>query len=422
MHQYSTGLQIGREIGNAIDAVNYQAQMQQAFAQARMLYPTLGDTDLETAIRDYDQERLACEPDYCRFPEMQGLLDRHLGERAGFREVTGLSETAAAFHYSWTFYNSRRLNCRHVARYDLMPPPPSHCTNVFLPEGVEGVVVADNRDDVPAVWNRISVPAYCPTHLITNDTVPWQQGAASATIMLDEEPACSFPCNPFELMPDECLDDIHALVEFMTRYREFYGPGKFIWVDRQRRAVAVEKANCRVAFRWPEVAGAVCIGDFSYLDPELRAYKKSCLRRLMAAIGTTEENSLDWQYDLAADRRHARLLQLTNEEAARGATLWGALNVVADTELPFPDRVCVAGEKMLSGETATNWTLVQHAAVITGPSRRMLYRSIEDMDNLRSVITYTQKLMLGSGVEMQPAWQRDIDEGQCRFVELRVPA
>jgi len=273
--------------------------------------------------------------------------------------------------------------------------------------------VADNRDDVPVPAYRATVPAFRPVHLLQNEAVPWQQGAASATILLDEEPACSFPCDPFELMPEECLDDVRSIVEFMTRYREFYGPGKFIWVDRRHRAVAVEKANCRVAFRWPTVAGAVCVGDFSYLDPELRKYKKTCLRRVMAATGTTPETSLDWNYDLAADRRHERLEQLTDSEAARGATLWGALSVVADTELPFPDRVCVAGEKMMAKETAANWTLTQHAAVITGPNRRVLYRSIQDVDHPRSIITYPPKLLLGAGVKMRPEWRADIVAGRC---------
>lgn len=416
MKQFNIGLERGRKAGACVDAQNFRTGMMKAFAAVQALYPTAADSDLAEVIRAYDRERLACEPDYTRFPEMRGLLDQHLGERQGFREATGLDETGAAFHFSWSFFMSRRMNARHVACYDLVPPPPSHCTNVFFPEGVDGVTVADNRDDVPSPACRDAVRTFRPVHLLQNTTVPWQQGAASATIILDEEPGCSFPCEPFDLMPAECLDNIRSVVEFMTRYREFYGPGKYIWVDRNHDAVAVEKANCRVAFRWPTVAGAVCIGDFSYMDPELRAYKKSCLQRLMTATRTTPDTSLDWQYDLVADRRHERLQRLVDAEAARGATLWGAFAIVSDTELPFPDRVCVAGEKIMpEKESVANWTLTQHAAVITGPNRRLLYRSIQDTDRPQPITTYPPRFLLGHGVTMNPEWLEDITAGRYQF-------
>ena len=90
-----------------------------------------------------------------------------------------------------------------------------------------------------------------------DEEVHWRQGGVSSAVLLDEEPECCFPCDPYELIPDECFDDIHALVDFLTRYREFYGPGNQIWCDRKLNAVAVEKSNCRVAFRWPTVNGAV---------------------------------------------------------------------------------------------------------------------------------------------------------------------
>lgn len=126
----------GREAGARIGA-NWRTKMGEAIAGIRRLYPTMEGIDLTVAVSDYDRERLACEPGYGKFPEMRGLLDRHMGEREGFREVSGLDETDAAFHFSWGFFLSRRINASHVARYDLLPPPPTHCTNVFFPEGRE---------------------------------------------------------------------------------------------------------------------------------------------------------------------------------------------------------------------------------------------------------------------------------------------
>jgi len=415
MSMLEEGRERGREAGARINAQEFVRSMHEAFDYAHELYPTLGDTDLAAAVRDYDAERLACEPDYSRFPEMRGLLDRHIGEREGFQEATGLDETATAFHFSWHFFLSRRINAHHLARYDLVAPR-RQCTNVFFPEGKEGVTISDNRDDWPRPDYADRVPRFRPGPIPADNKVSHIQGAASSAVLLDEEPECSFPCDPWELMPEECYEDIHAMVEFMTRYREFYGPGNQIWCDRKLNAVAVEKSNCRVAFRWPTVNGAVCITACSYLDPELNAFKKERTRKAMEIKGESEENSPDWQFFEGCDRRHRRLIELTDAEAKNGATLWGAFNIVADTAVPFPDRICLAGERMFPDrEPNPNWTLTQHAAVITGPYRRVLYRSIRDFENLRPITEFKPYLLLGEGVEMRPEWQRDIEMGLCEL-------
>ncbi len=413
MSMLEEGRERGRRAGSQVEGMI--EKMQTEFVRTRELYPTIGDMDLAAAIREYDRERLACEPDYGVFPEMKGLLDRHVGEREGFREASGLDETATAYQFSWGFFLSRRLTANHLARYDLVTPW-RQCTNVFFPEGEDGVTISNNRDDTARPVYAETIPNFRKDPVPAGDQVHWRQGGVSSAVLLDEEPECCFPCDPIELVPDECLGDIHEIVKFMTRYREFYGPGNQMWCDRSLNAVAVEKTNCRVAFRWPTVNGAVCITACSYLDPELNAFKKERTRRAMAIKGEAEENSVDWHFFRGADRRHRRLIELTNAEAKRGATLWGAFNVVADTAVPFPDRICVAGEKAFpEREPNANWTLTQYASVITGPNRRTLYRSIRDFENLRSITTFTPYLVLGEGVEMKPEWQRDIDRGLCEL-------
>jgi len=432
MSQREIGLERGRRAGadakaggdwaGRTNAAPLQEEMKRESEQARILFPSLGDMDLAAAVRDYDRERLACEPDYAKFPEMRGLLERHVGEREGFREASGLDEAATAFHFSWQWFLYRRINARHVPYWQRLRPP-AQCTNVFFPEGKEGVTISDNRDI--EVRGATQIPQWRQSRLRRDNLVSWMQGAASSAVVMDEEPVCCFPCSPIELLPDECFDDIQALIEFMTRYREFWGPGNQIWVDRKLNAVAVEKTNCRVAFRYPTVAGAVCITACSYLDPDLHAFKQQCLRKVMAGKGEPEEDSADWHFDAGAHLRNERLLALTNAEAGRpgGATLWGAFNIVADEAVPFPARICLSGQKTFADhperEGTASWSVTQHAGVITGPRRRWLYRSIQDIVHPRSVTSWKPKLLLGEGVEMQPEWQVDIDNGLC---ELAPPA
>ena len=412
--------ELGRERGRkaAAGATGLAAQMAFDFKWTGQLHPTLEDTDMAAALVAYDAERMACEPDYAKFPEMKSLAERYAGEREAWADA-GFDAVAIAYHFSWFFFVSRRINARHLARYDLFAPP-AMCTNAFIPHSdVEGgIVEGDNRDDMPR-------PEYHANLRGTRMEGPgpdvmenwsWQRGGASSAVMLDDEPECCFPCDPVELMPDECVDDIHAIVEFMTRYREFYGPGNQLWVDRKLNAVAVEKSTCRVGFRWPDETGAAAITACSYLTPDMHAFRAERFRKAMEMKGETEETSPDWVGMVGSDLRHQRLIDLVNAEAKRGATLWGMFEIMADTKVPFPARICVAGEKGVPDkEPCANWTLTQHAKVSTGANRRTLYRSMLDFDPPPSICQYTPRLALGEGVAMNDEWQADIDAGRCEL-------
>lgn len=408
-----TGLAAGKERASTL-----QKEMADQFEWASVLYPALKEFDLAAMVRDYDRERLACEPDYTKFPELRGLIDRHVGEREGFLAGSGLDETAAAFHFSWNSLIFKRVNAHYPAYWENASAL-AQCTNVFFPEGQDGVTTSDNRDINKECGRRVT-----PTWRPNKDDSPWSdinqylQGAASSAIVMDEEPECSFPCDPDEFCPPEAWDDVHVRVEFMTRYREFWGPCNQIWIDRHLNAVAVEKTNCRVAFRYPEVAGAVCITACSYLDPEIHAFKQKRLRMLMEAKGETEDNCPDWEFDLGARQRNRRLCELTNAAAAKpgGPTIWDALDIVADEAVPFPDRICLAGED------GVTWSYLQHAAVLSGPKRRWLYRTAEEHEKSGSVTEAKPKLLLGEGVEMQSEWQADIDAGRCELASELQPA
>jgi len=262
-------------------------------------------------------------------------------------------------------------------------------------------------------WHPSPVPA--------RHRVGFRQGVVSNGVPLDEDPVCSFPCNPFELMPPEAYADIRVAIEFMSRYREFWGPGNMLWCDRQRNAVAVEKTNCRVAFRFPVVAGAVGVTACAYLDPELHAFKQKCLRKVMKAKRESQRNNMDWHFDQGSRLRYQRLMNLTQREAARpgGATLWGAFDIVADEAVPFPARICLAGQKVMPDqpgrEQHVNWTVSQHAGVITGPRRRWLCRAIRDTAHPRAVTRWTPRLVLGEGVRMRREWQADITAERCEL-------
>jgi hypothetical protein len=307
----------------------------------------------------------------------------------------------------------------HVARWDLLGISMDGCTNAFIPDGIEGVTIGDNRD-IPLPKNRFCFRDWRPSHLWkANDSeLGWVQGGVSAGILLDEEPKCSFPIDVFELMPNDCRDNLSSIIEFMTRYNEFWGPCKQIWVDRQLRAIGVEKSNCRIGFIPADPqTGAVAVTACSYVSPELHEFRDERFKRAAQWKREPLEKNLDWVFVQGADARQHRLMELTVAEARRGATIWSMLeNVVGDRAVPYPDRVCLAGEKCFD-EPLANWSVTQHAAVLSGPNRRALCRSVEDTENPKPVNEYLPKLVLAPGVEMQPQWQADVDSGRCKLVD-----
>jgi hypothetical protein len=422
MNYREAGRQRGRQAGAALAADAYRETIATAFRRTAQLYPG-AQFDFPATLRQYDADRLADEPSLTRFPELRGHRDFLLGEREGFREATGLDETASSFRYSWWHFITRRLNARYLARYDLVSPL-NGCTNVLFPHGADGFTLADNRDDVLYPEYAQTIPKHRPEHLLRHgDRLPWCLGGVSAAVLYDDEPACTFPANPHEydhLLPPEALDNLTDLMAFMQRYGDFWGPGNQLWLDRQHRCVAVEKTNTRLAYRLPTVAGAVAVTACAYLDDGLHAHHMERVARVMREKGETPANSVEVAYHRGARARYQRLVALTEAEAARpgGATLWGALEVVADHAVPFPDRVCLAGEKTFpEREPNANWSVTEHAAVLTGPRRRCLYRSVQDFAHPRPVYEEVPWLMLGSGVAMAPEWAADVAAGRCRLAD-----
>ena len=411
------GLLSGREAGAS--AKKLPQAMKEAFAQWRLLYATAADMDFAEAVRALDRERLADVPSYTTFPELRGHIDLLRAEREGFRETSGLDETAVAFQFSGDFLMRRRLETRHLARWDHYLAATPGCTNVFIPGGAEGVTLSDNRD-IGLLDDMSELAAWRPEFLFkaNKDGVHWHQGGVSAAVLLDDEPRCSFPADPIQyqhLIPEEAFEDIDVMMEFLTRYNEFWGPGNKILVDRKLNAVAAEKTNCQVAFRKPTVNGAIAITACAYLDDKLSAHQLARAAKAAAIKKETVEDNLACNYHLGSRQRYRRLVALTDAAAKGKPTIWDALNVVADHAVPYPDRVCLAGESLNSTERnpKQNWSVTQHAAVITGPNRRALYHSVQSRANPKPVYEYPPKLMLGPGVKMQPEWQKDINAGRC---------
>jgi hypothetical protein len=383
---YNRGLAAGKTAGPTL-----RKWMEATERWARISYPASAQVDYWDECARLDQERIQCAPNPTRYPETKGLPDLLIAERKGFLDGAGCGPRELAFKYTWFFYCSRRLNTRFVGT----GLRANHCTSVYIRDTKEGgPLYGRNLDDIRRPGLEDFPP---PPHGPDGKRRMLTDGVSSA-VLCDEEPSEMFPVNVWQVMPRDCRT-AKDVVAFLQRYNEFWGPQNGIVVDEDQNCVAYEKSNCRMGLRWSD-DGAVAVTACSYLIPEMKQFKEE-RSRLSLKLRGWDETAPDWVYWKGCDARYERLLQLTKEANAKGATLDDMTAIVTDHAVPFPERVCLAGEKGHPDDTLTNWTLTSRAEVLEGPNRRALFWRVEG-----DTACYDNPpfLVPGEGVEVKPQW------------------
>jgi hypothetical protein len=373
------------------------AQIESDIEGMHSAYPLTAELDILQEVYRLDCERVANPPDSYKYPETKGLADLVWEERRGFQDTTGCSDMQMAFHYSSYYYYSRRINTRYIGTRQ----PMAECSAAFLPNSTEGgPLYGRNWDILLNEWaRRLMEP---PREAADGSRVLWTKGV-SCSVMLDDEPDEIFPVDPFELMPADCTGSARAAAEFLYRYRDFWGPTNCIVVDTNHDSVAIEKANVRMGIR-PSVNGASAVTALAFLDPEMKAFKLDRDKASIARRGWTLDEAPDWKYWRGCDQRYERLVSLVNAASERPASLQDMADIMTDHAVPYPARVCIAGQSCIEGfgPDQTEWTGVSHSEVLEGPNRRILFYTVEDNKPCYDTPPY---LVLGEGVEMKPEWQ-----------------
>ncbi len=153
--------------------------------------------------------------------------------------------------------------------------------------------------------------------------------------------------------------------------------------------------------RWSD-DGTAAVTACSYLIPEMKQFKWERNRLSLKQRGWTED-SPDWLYWQGCDARYERLLKLTKEANTRSATLADMAAIVTDHAVPFPARICLAGEKGHRDEADQNWTLTSDASVLEGPNRRTLFWRVEGQTACYANPPF---LIPAEGVTVQAEWKQ----------------
>jgi len=123
----------------------------------------------------------------------------------------------------------------------------------------------------------------------------------------------------------------------------------------------------------------------------------------LTGVGGWTEDCPDHLYWEGCERRYRRLLKLVDEETRRGPTLQGLADILLDHAVPFPERICLAGERCHRDVTGVNWTLTSSSSVVFGPTRRTLWWRVEGDTPIYETRPF---LILGPGVQMRKEWKR----------------
>lgn len=378
---------------------------------AQLCYLGAEDIDLKPRVATFSQERMASDLDLTRFPECRGVRELVEAERRGFNDKLD-DPMIAAFHFDWYWFCSRQLNTRYVGK----TPPPVQCTDFWFGDTKEGGPIhGSNRDDVTF---RYGPDQNTPPEKGGEDQIIDKitcVGGVSSSVLCDEEPECIFPVDPMQVMPPE-ITDLEEFMAFMERYRDFWGPGNRLYVDPDMNFAAVEKANIRMGVRY--TSGHAAITACAYLDPEMNAFKKERDIVSFEARGWSEDNP-DATYWAGAEKRYRRLLELVETESKRGATLTGAANIALDHAVPFPDRICLAGEQGHPDEKLQNWTIQSFARCISGLKRRTLWWDI-DCTKPEPIYQTKCKVIPGAGLESRRAeWEKEVaDAGEIGLLDM----
>jgi len=181
----------------------------------------------------FHRERMNRIPSPTRYPESPPWVEYVLARDRELRQRAGLSDFDMAVIRSLHDYLAfRRLGHPH-------PAGDERCRVAFLPHSDHGRLHMKNLDD-PATWWK---PEPEPIWLYPRpDQTLFADGVGSG-LHLDEEPPELFPLPVRSHMLHTYADDVPSAVEFLTRYRYFWGRANLLLFDRTGRSVAIEKCS-----------------------------------------------------------------------------------------------------------------------------------------------------------------------------------
>jgi len=403
---YAKGLASARE---RLITDDFVKDVEGYIPQWRIEFPLSAHLDYRAEIVKLWQERMDADLDLTKYPECRGLREIVQAEYQGYLDGCGGDTVQAAYYFNYTYFLRLRLQTRYFGFPESQRGKPIHygiepsaCTAIWFEDTPDGPINGKNLDSSP---NQRLGPQI-PHHIPHGEPIKGVRlmGTATSTCFCDEEPEDIFPVNIEHILP-ESIRTVRDYVPFRYRYRQFCGPGNYVFADEQGKSVAIEQTNCRMGWRF-STNGISAVTALAYMTPELQQFKLERDRLSLEKRGW-KEDCPDWVYWRGCDARYRRLMKLVEEEGRRGPTLEGMARILLDPDAPFPERISVANEKFHPDVECNFWTVFAWAAVVFGPERRT-YWWAQPLKPSGPIFKLIPELHLGEGVAMQEEFKAEL--------------
>jgi len=322
---------------------------------------------LFSGLTAFHRERLDRIPSAEKFPEATPWVERRLAVE---RELiaAGLSEWDRAVLTdggAYLAFRGYRLAAQHLKPVTGPHGPslPEKCRIAYIPDTDEGKLFIMNADDPATFWTKDRTPASIDSGVGSSFWHPLQAHGVGSGMHLDTEPEEIFSVPAWEMYPFFC-HDLPSVVEFLTRYGQFWSGCNIIIHDRAGESVAIEKCSrgytevfYPVADGRSHVSGMVCRDPNSPQGKHQRAMREEYVR--MTGQTWDTEATVDVAFWEVCDLAHRILADFLNQS--------GHLTVKAVTDLfttPFPRGLRKTGAKFHPNQGYLEYTLITYLALL----------------------------------------------------------
>ncbi len=297
--------------------------------------------EITKRLSESNEARLKALPDLGKYPELRGMDALIRAEWEGLRDGAKLTPGAwaalcdGAFHY-------RRHILPKGGNAQAREKGSGKCSYIYFQDSDHGPLLANNLD------SSRDEPFGEPSWPMVNEHLLF--GGVSSGLFLDETSPEIFPAPVQKLLARYCRS-LPEAVELLERYRDFWGPGNAIVVDRNHRIGLIEKSARRIAVRYAEGFGFITA--MTAESPEFRAFLDDRRNASLEARGLAApcDDTLYWD---EADRRRELMKRLVREQSAT-PTLEGLRKII---QYRGPEgRVAYHADALRPGGPPTEYTL-----------------------------------------------------------------
>jgi len=307
--------------------------------------PFVDRDSLLAGLEAFHKERMAKTPSYSEYPEARLWVEHALALDHELQKAANLTDLELATYRSLGPYLTFRgyVNARSACA--------EKCRVVYLPQTDRGQLHIKNVDDPITYWKPDPRPH---AKLSPPEGLFWD-GAGSG-LHIDDEPDEIFPL-PVTGMCRACCGDVPGAVEFLRRYRKFWGGGNAVLHDRQGRSVAIEKGSYNfIDVYAPDRSGGSHCSGMVFRSPRSAqgsyAWKK---RRHYLRLFKQPLDGPDMTFWKACDRAERMLARLMDRPSLR------AEEVIKLFTTPWPDGLNKCGAKFHPDQGYAEYTLVTRA-------------------------------------------------------------